>query len=385
MYSGAGCFDLGFEAAGFRTALATDIDQDCCDTIVANRDWTTIHAPIDSISNLDFKNTTGLRAKELELLIGGPPCQPYSKSANGAVGGSPLGFEDERSLTVREYLRAVDCFLPRAFVIENVPQFISGPNVRVRDYIQRSIARINSSRRTNYRLTFCKINTAWFGVPQIRDRIFIIGSRNGSDFKMPEIRFLNDGDSELGILPYRTAWDAIGSNSRHREALRVRGKWGNLLNSIPPGQNYLWHTPRGGGRNVFKWRGRYWNFLLKLHPLMPSWTIAANPGQHTGPFHWDNRRLTVSELQALQTIPSDYVFAGGIGSTRRQIGNGVPSAIGELLGKEIRRQLFGERVSSINLKLVPEQRPLTRKIRQLTQSLPELHSKELRGLIASYR
>lgn len=388
LFSGAGCFDIGFETAGFQTVLTTDADRDCCTTIALNRPWKVVQSPIESFTNQEVRKITSLRPKELELLIGGPPCQPYSKSANGAIGGSPLGFEDHRAQTVNEYMRFVDHLLPRAFIIENVPQFISGPNQRMRDYLLRKIARINSTKKTNYKLTFGRINAAWYGVPQMRDRVFIIGNRDGKSFEFPEVRFFNDGDKELGILPFKSVWDSIGDleDIGRSTELRVGGKWGALLDTIPPGQNYLWHTKRGGGRNIFEWRSRYWNFLLKLHPMLPSWTVAANPGHHTGPFHWNNRRLTVQELQRLQTVPDTYLFAGGSASIRRQIGNGVPSAIGELLGKEIRRQFFYERVSSDKLKLIPQTRSIPNSIKRQVRFLAEPSWKEtsLPQLISEY-
>lgn len=356
LFAGAGCFDIGFEAAGFKQVLGTDIDIDACSTMISNRPRANIIcAPVEALDNETLTKSTGLRAKELDLLVGGPPCQPFSKSAYGVV-GSQFGFEDSRASTVREYFRIVRHFLPRAFVIENVPQFISGKNAEVQTYIERAVARINSQCRTKYRLHYFKINSASYGVPQLRERLFIVSSRSGLTFNFPEARFGPVADLDLGLLKYRSAWDAIGhlanKFSKNNE-LKVGGRWGHLLESIPPGSNYLWHTKRGGGENVFTWRARYWNFLLKLHPLQPSWTIAAHPGMHTGPFHWDSRRLSLEELQLLQTIPATYSFRGSATAIRRQIGNGVPSAIGELLGKEIRRQFFGERVSSSDLKLIP--------------------------------
>jgi DNA (cytosine-5)-methyltransferase 1 len=357
LFSGAGCFDIGFEAAGFGQLLATDIDMDACSTMISNRPRANIIcAPIEALDNKAISKSTGLKARELDLLVGGPPCQPFSKSAYGVI-GSQFGFEDSRASTVREYFRIVRHLLPRAFVIENVPQFISGKNLQVQAYIERSVARINSQRRTKYKLHYFKVNAASFGVPQIRERLFIIASRDGLPFSFPEVRFGPVADSDLGLMKYRTAWDSIGHLAEKftkNEELTVGGRWGHLLHSIPPGSNYLWHTNRGGGENVFKWRARYWNFLLKLHPLQPSWTIAAHPGMHTGPFHWNSRRLSLEELQLLQTIPASYVFCGSATAIRRQIGNGVPSAIGELIGKEVRRQLFGERVSSSDLKLIPD-------------------------------
>lgn len=364
LFSGAGCFDIGFEVAGFKLLAAIDSDTDSCKTVAMNRNSGTriLNSPIEHLDPKLLPKFLGLKKRELEVLIGGPPCQPFSPCANGSL-GTPLGFEDERSETIHDFFKIVESFLPKAFVIENVPQLISGKNAFVKDLIKRKIYRINSKNKTNYKLSFCRVNTAWYGVPQLRDRIFIIGSRDGLEFQMPSIRFFEKIDSDQIVQQYRNCWDAIGHLAKIKNTslnLQVKGKWGHLLPSIPPGSNYHWHTRRGGGKNVFEWRTRYWNFLLKLHPLLPSWTIAANPGPNTGPFHWDSRRLNVKELQLLQTVPENYKFSGSLSSVRRQIGNGVPSAIGELIGKEIRSQLLNERVSSKNLKLIPPNKTNTR-------------------------
>ncbi|WP_415062097.1 DNA cytosine methyltransferase [Bdellovibrio sp.] len=356
LFSGAGCFDIGFEAAGFKTILTNDSDSDCCDTIRINRKCEVLQAPIEELSSSLISNLSNIKKRELDLLIGGPPCQPYSKSSYGVLGSS-YGFDDSRGQTLRDYFRIVDDLLPKAFIIENVPQFITGDNTRVKTFMESTVARINRNRRTNYKLNFCKINAANYGVPQTRERLFIVASRSGISFTMPEPRHFANPDSELNMQPMRTAWDAIGDiniSRSDREYLNVGGRWGDLLETIPAGSNYLWHTERGGGKNIFKWRSRYWNFLLKLHPLLPSWTIAASPGQHTGPFHWEGRRLSSLELQLLQTIPADYIISGGLTSVRKQIGNGVPPALGELLGKEVRRQFFGDKVTSEKLKLIPD-------------------------------
>ena len=95
------------------------------------------------------------------------------------------------------------------------------------------------------------------------------------------------------------------------EDLAVRGKWADLLPSIPEGSNYLHHTDRGEGMPLFGWRRRYWTFLLKLAKNRPSWTIQAQPGPAVGPFHWSNRRLSVRELSRLQTFPDDVNIVGG--------------------------------------------------------------------------
>jgi DNA (cytosine-5)-methyltransferase 1 len=123
--------------------------------------------------------------------------------------------------------------------------------------------------------------------------------------------------------------------------VRASGKWADLLPTIPEGQNYLWHTERGGGQPLFGWRRRYWSFLLKLAKDAPSWTIQAQPGPATGPFHWDNRRLSVQEMARLQTFPRDISIVGSYADAQRQLGNAVPSLLAEVLAREISSQLLG--------------------------------------------
>lgn len=353
LFSGLGGMDYGLEAAGFKTVFATDFDSDCCSTLSMNRTWHVECADIHDIGSSEIFEHGGLDEGECSLLVGGPPCQPFSKSGFGSE-TRPRGLRDKRSNTVGEFFRIAAELEPRVFMIENVPQFTSNPQVQ--RYLQRKTAELNLSTRSSYRLNFVKINCADFGVPQLRHRVFIVAARDGKEFISPKPTFAESAIPRSGVKRHKSAWDALSriSVSRSEQAmLRVGGKWGDLLDSIPPGENYLWHTRRGGGRPVFKWRSRFWHFLLKLHPDRPSWTIPASPGAHTGPFHWDNRRLAVEELAALQTLPSDLKIFGSITSTKKQIGNAVPSAIAEVLGHEIRRQLLDSK-SRPRSTMVPE-------------------------------
>ena len=149
------------------------------------------------------------------------------------------------------------------------------------------------------------------------------------------------------LSPHVTAWDALYDLPPQLNSdLRVKGKWADLLPSIPEGHNYLWHTERGGGLPLFGWRMRFWCFLLKLAKDRPAWTIQAQPGPATGPFHWDNRRLSMRELARLQTIPDNMVIMGHHGAVQRQLGNAVPSLLAEVVARAMRRQLFNDRVSN---------------------------------------
>lgn len=359
LFTGAGGLDYGLEAAGFDTAVAIEMDKWCCNTLRHNREWPVIEDKIENVSSDTILKTAHLKKGEAGLLIGGPPCQPFSKSGYWRDGDAKR-LSDPRANTLHQYMRVLEDTLPHGFILENVFGLAyKGKDEGLR-YLETTINEINQRNNTNYTFKWKVINTAHFGVSQIRERVFIIGSRDGFEFEFPKPRFFPKDENNLMLdiegKTFRTAWDAIGDlvpeDESHHES-EVGGKWGALLPSIPPGENYLWHTERGGGQPIFKWRSRYWSFLLKLHPDKPSWTIQAQPGTAIGPFHWNNRRLTMREMARIQTFPDDVEVLGGNSNVQKQIGNAVPSAIGELLGKEIRRQFFGERISSKNLKLIP--------------------------------
>jgi DNA (cytosine-5)-methyltransferase 1 len=122
-------------------------------------------------------------------------------------------------------------------------------------------------------------------------RFFLVAHREGKifNFPLPMHAPSNENDSLpiKGNNTYVTAWDAIGEieASTESEDLRMKGRWTDLLPSIPEGENYLWHTNRKGGLRLFGWRTRYWSFLLNLSKSRPSWTIQARPGPAIGPFH----------------------------------------------------------------------------------------------------
>jgi DNA (cytosine-5)-methyltransferase 1 len=224
--------------------------------------------------------------------------------------------------------------------------------------LRDTINAINVATGTEYSFQVAKLNAADYGVPQTRERVFIVGSRDGKVFKFPTPTHrdrLNSTPTERALDSrevWRTAWDAIGDlNHLEDPSLRVGGQWGDLLPSIPDGENYLWHTDRGGGLPLFGWRRRFWGFLLKLAKDRPAWTVQAQPGTAIGPFHWRSRRLSVRELCRIQTFPDTYEIIGGRSDVQRQLGNAVPSLLAEILGREIRHQLLGHTLRGNALKL----------------------------------
>lgn len=349
LFTGAGGLDLGLEAAGFRTALAVEYNSAACRTLRANRSparpWRVLEASIHDVSSADLVAEAGVGVGDAALLIGGPPCQPFSKSAYWATGDTKR-LDDPRADTLTAYLRVLRDLQPKGFILENVFGLTYKGKDEALRLLRDTVEKINREVGTHYSFEWSVLNTADYGVPQIRERFFLIGLRNGVSFKFPDPTHSPDADRtpQTGLFqplrPWTTAWDAIGDlqDIPHPE-LGVTGKWAGLLPSIPEGQNYLYHTDRKDGLPLFKWRSRYWSFLLKLAKARPSWTIQAQPGAGIGPFHWKNRRLSVQEMMRIQTFPDGYSIEGGITGAQRQLGNAVPSLMAETLGRELRSYL----------------------------------------------
>lgn len=361
LYTGAGGLDYGFEAAGFCTAVALDLDHDACETVRRNRDWPIVERDVGKVSSREILDIAGLKKGEPAILIGGPPCQPFSKSGYWASGDAKrLG--DPRANTLAAYLRVLEDTLPHALLLENVDALSYTKKSEGLQFLIDEIRAINKRTQSNYRPVFQVMRAADYGVPQLRERFIMVACREGTSFTFPSRTHgsAEDVRSQLQLAPlepYHTAWDALADvQPSERDDVAVHGKWADLLPSIPEGQNYLWHTDRGGGRPLFGWRRRYWSFLLKLAKNRPSWTIQAQPGPATGPFHWENRRLSRRELCRLQTFPDDVEIYGSRMSVQRQVGNAVPSLLAEVLARSIGTQLLGLKASDAKPRLLPSRR-----------------------------
>lgn len=347
LFSGAGGLDYGFEAAGFETRVALERDGDSCKSLLASRpSRPVIHDDIFRVTTEQILEQGTLRRGEVDVLIGGPPCQPFSKA--GWWKNDSGRLDDPRANTLSAYMRVVEEAQPRAFLLENV----EGLTFRGKDeglrFLHARLAEINRKTKSKYEIELQKVDAANYGVPQHRERVLLVASRDGGTFRFPDpTHGATTGQAALfgdaALLPFRTAWDAIGDLDPPAadEDLRVRGKWADLLPSIPEGSNYLFHTDRGEGKNIFGWRRRYWTFLLKLAKTRPSWTLQAQPGPAVGPFHWDNRRLSLRELCRLQTFPDNVTIVGGRSSVQRQLGNAVPSLLAEVIAGAIATQFLG--------------------------------------------
>lgn len=344
LFSGCGGLDFGIEAAGWEIQYRNDFDKHSCNTLRLNCGGTVQCAPIEEIDSSEIRSHVGHGKNAVDLVIGGPPCQPFSKSAYWSRGDT-LRLNDPRANTLDEYFRVIEDLTPRAFLLENVHGINYSGKEEGFQFILQKIKEINRKKKTNYRPSWRVVNAADYGIPQLRVRFFLVALRNGNEFKFPEP---SHTDADLGIpslfdtekIPHTTAWDALKNiKPDTNERLEVGGKWGDLLPSIPEGENYLWHTDRKGGLPLFGWRTRYWSFLLKLAKNRPSWTIQAQPGSAVGPFHWENRKLSWRELAAIQTFPRSFKIESPRAEIQRQIGNAVPSLLAEVFGRSIKEHV----------------------------------------------
>jgi DNA (cytosine-5)-methyltransferase 1 len=328
LFSGAGGLDLGAEQAGYSVRAAVEHDRDAATTMEKN--FPDMASPVIQADILDTPTKEILRAAGLrgrarpDLLIGGPPCTPFSKSGFW-LEWKRAGRDPDASL-LQAYTRVLAEARPRAFVLENV-YALTYNNKASRPAYERLLREIDAA---GYDFRAKVLNAADYGVPQARPRLFVIGVPKGE--RLPEHPEATHGGnwerrhSGHAERPHVTAGEALeGLVSEPEQGEGMRGQYAHLLPDIPPGGNYLHYTAeRGHPDPQFVWRSRYWSFLLKLHPDRPSPTIQAQPGPNVGPFHWDNRRLRVGEAKRLFTFPDSFEFVGSRASVQAQFGNAVP-------------------------------------------------------------
>src|SRR6266852_1639667 len=142
LFTGAGGLDYGFEAAGFRTAAALDLDHDSCETIRQNRDWPVIEGDLLDVPVETILEVANLEKGEADLLIGGPPCQPFSKSGYWSRGESQ-SLKDPRAATLDGYLKVIEGTLPKVFLLENVHGIAYSSKSEGLELLLREIAAIN--------------------------------------------------------------------------------------------------------------------------------------------------------------------------------------------------------------------------------------------------
>ncbi|MCJ9753566.1 DNA cytosine methyltransferase [Neorhizobium sp. BETTINA12A] len=338
MFSGCGGLDYGLERSGFTTLAAVDMDKDCVASFKANFPMADVRCEdIVNWPESDMQRWFEQFKRPVALLAAGPPCPPFSKSRFWRT-DLPKGFADPAGAgSFRAVLAAIRIVRPLAFLIENVKGLTYRGHRAALDSV------IKEAESLGYSVNWTVVNAANYGVPQMRERCFVVGLLGGKPFEFPAPSHAKE-PAETGLAPWVTAGDVLNDIDTEEAAdtwgHTAGGRFKHLLEELPPGENYLYFTAERGYPNPqFKWRSRYWTYLLKLSPDLPSWTIQAKRTNNMGPLHWRNRVLRIEEVKRLQSFPDDFRLFGDVNKKWRQLGNAVPPILAEAIGRAIATQL----------------------------------------------
>lgn len=328
LFSGAGGLELGFEEADYNIVFSSDIDEYCEKVHKVNRPQIPF-LRID-VHDLSDELLSKYVAREIDVLVGGPPCQGFS-TIGKRISSDPnkRKQKDPRNTLFREYIRILKFLSPKFFLMENVQGLLTREKGKIFQEIQRTFA------DTGYDFNYIILNAADYGVPQIRNRIFFYGNRVGCKMEPPE-----PTNSEDGKKPWKTVGEAIGDLSN-------KGP-NDIPNHVP-----LKHGPKNiaryklipeGGRLPETdlphelYRKNFGNTFKRLHRNKPALTMV--PGHNAFPIHpWLNRSLTVREAARIQTFPDDYIFVGPRDKQCMQVGNAVPPALAKAWADYIKKEL----------------------------------------------
>lgn len=348
-FSGALGLDIGLENAGFEPISYNEVEKVFCNTIRQNK-------PDVKLYDFDIRNLTGekllkennLKVGELFAIVGGPPCQAFSTA------GKRNSLNDERGNVFLHFIDIIEAMKPKYIILENVRGLLSAA-LKHRPHNQRGegfpsldidelpggalVHILKRLEKAGYKCSFTLYNTANFGVPQSRERVVILGSRDGHE--LPYV-IPSHSDDNPSLEKWATVEDAIGSlkSKKNHEHVNFPEKRLQFFRMLKSGQNWR-ALPQDAkvqamGKSLNSGGGRT-GFFRRLDWKSPSPTLVTCPTMPaTDLCHPDlDRPLSVQEYAAIQTFPPEYVFAGKTLDKYKQIGNAVPCKFGEAIGQHI--------------------------------------------------
>ena len=358
--------DIGLEKTGrFDVLACVEKEPAFCDTIRANRDAGRLRPDLavfeDDISDIDplmILDQIGLKPGELDLLVGGPPCQSFSTA------GRRRTVSDPRGTLLWQFLRFVDALQPRFFLMENVRGLLSAA-LRHRPIADRpekggpplewdenpgSVVRMFSDDLSHlehaYHMDCFEVNAVNYGAPQLRERVLFVGNRFGATVDFPDPTHGRPGqDSETDLFgdsqllhPWRTLGDAIGSlDDPGKTILDFSPRKRKFLSMVPPGSNWrslpvdVQKESMGRAWEAKGGRSGWWR---RLSFDLPCPTLVTMPN-HAGTslcHPTEVRALSLLEYALIQEFPHDWAFCGTTQQQYTQVGNAVPVRLGEVAG-----------------------------------------------------
>lgn len=361
-FAGARGLDLGLEQAGLECIAANEFDPVANETIRVNAPSLKLYAEdVRQVTSERLSVDLGIRVGDLFAIVGGPPCQAFSTA------GRRLGLNDHRGNVFLHFLNLIHELRPKYAVFENVRGLLSAP-LSHRPHLERGPDSppleddeqpggalkliLALLRRSGYEVTFNLYNTANFGVPQGRERLVFIASREGE--RIPHLQPTHDAKAANGLLPWVTFRDAVGplKNVEHHFA-SFPAKRLEYYKLLKAGQNWRdlpANVQASAMGNSFNSGGGKTGFYRRLAWDKPSPTLVTRPNMKaTDLCHpKELRPLSVEEYAAIQTFPQGYRFTGRLDDQYRQIGNAVPCLFAQRIGQHLLRFDAGQSVEAPN-------------------------------------
>ncbi len=357
-FSGAMGLDIGLEEAGFETILACEVDKFCRQTIKANKKDIALIGDIRDYTAEEIRSSCGLtEADDIELIVGGPPCQAFSTA------GKRQGFEDERGNVFLTFIDRVIELNPKYFVIENVRGLLSAP-LKPQKCLNKGIGLppktpvdekggalyhiLNTIKGAGYGVSFELYNSANFGTPQKRERVIIICSRDGK--KPPYLTPTHSETKEFGLLEWKDFSYAVnGLNMEQHDFIPFPEKRLKYFKYLKSGE-YWKHLPEdiqkeAMGKSYFLGGGKT-GFYRRLDWKKPSPTLVTHPGMPATALGHpeEDRPLSVQEYKRVQEFPDEWKILGSTLQQYKQIGNAVPIGVGRAIGNLLLKQINNEKV-----------------------------------------
>lgn len=337
LFSGAMGLDNGIEKAGLNIRLCVEIQHAMAETIRANKpELKLIEDDVRNYSGSELKKIAGLdKNEEVFLVCGGPPCQAFSTA------GKRLGFDDERGNVFLKYIDLIDEIRPKYYLLENVrgllsasysPPLLGNEEANAINMFKGSalLYALERLRNIGYSATFTLYDSANYGVPQRRERIIILGNRDG--YKIPLIPPTHSESGKNGLAKWQTFRDAIKGLTKCTSA-SIPSKRLKYFQMLGPGE-YWRNLPASLQKEAmgksFDLPGGKTGFYRRLSWDEPSPTLVTCPTMPaTDLIHpVEDRPLSIEEYARIQMFPDDWEFKGTLAEIYKQIGNAVPVGMG---------------------------------------------------------
>lgn len=344
LFSGAMGLDNGIEKAGMNIRLCVEFQHSMAETIRANRpEIPLVEDDIRNYSGADLMKIAGFKkGEDVFLVCGGPPCQAFSTA------GRRLGFDDDRGNVFLKYIDLIGEIRPKYFLLENVRGLLSASyvpsshdksGVKIEKPFKGSalLYALERIKAIGYSATFTLYDSANYGVPQRRERIIVLGSRDG--YKIPLIPPTHSEKGENGLPKWRTFRNAIRGVAKCT-SVPIPNKRLKYFQMLGPGECWR-NLPEGVQREAmgksYGLPGGKTGFYRRLAWDEPSPTLVTCPTMPaTDLIHpVEDRALSIEEYARIQMFPDTWSFKGSLSDIYKQIGNAVPIGMGYAAAKHL--------------------------------------------------